>query len=153
MVWDLLFGTYFRPRERRGRAARPAAIADYPRRFLGQLSAPFRRRTRRPRCHLREACANCDLRLGMATVGRRARDRLLLAALTIRDAAQQRALSSILDALQRTELGTSLRLSIASHGPMTSARAFRSTTTRRCAAHVDRQIATGAAGRSRRSRR
>ena len=40
VVWDLLFGTYFRPRnaevDRLGLAAR-----DYPRRFLPQLGAPF----------------------------------------------------------------------------------------------------------------
>jgi sterol desaturase/sphingolipid hydroxylase (fatty acid hydroxylase superfamily) len=42
VVWDLLFGTYFRPRDRAvdelGLLAR-----DYPRRFLAQLSAPFAR--------------------------------------------------------------------------------------------------------------
>jgi sterol desaturase/sphingolipid hydroxylase (fatty acid hydroxylase superfamily) len=41
VVWDLLFGTYFRPHgsevARLGLHAR-----DYPRRFLGQLLAPFR---------------------------------------------------------------------------------------------------------------
>lgn len=40
VVWDLVFGTYFRPRgkevERLGLLAR-----DYPRRFLAQLTAPF----------------------------------------------------------------------------------------------------------------
>jgi sterol desaturase/sphingolipid hydroxylase (fatty acid hydroxylase superfamily) len=40
VVWDLLFGTYFRPRDaevdRLGLVAR-----DYPTRFMGQLGAPF----------------------------------------------------------------------------------------------------------------
>ncbi|HUL83220.1 MAG TPA: sterol desaturase family protein [Gammaproteobacteria bacterium] len=42
VVWDLLFGTYFRPRDRTvedlGLRSR-----DYPRRFLAQLGAPFAR--------------------------------------------------------------------------------------------------------------
>jgi sterol desaturase/sphingolipid hydroxylase (fatty acid hydroxylase superfamily) len=42
VVWDLLFGTYFRPRDRAveelGLRAR-----DYPRRFIAQLAAPFDR--------------------------------------------------------------------------------------------------------------
>lgn len=43
VIWDLLFGTYFRPRgvevERLGLVEQ-----NYPRRFLGQLLAPFRSR-------------------------------------------------------------------------------------------------------------
>jgi sterol desaturase/sphingolipid hydroxylase (fatty acid hydroxylase superfamily) len=40
VVWDLLFGTYFRPR---GRAVEALGLRsrDYPRRFITQLSAPF----------------------------------------------------------------------------------------------------------------
>ena len=43
VVWDLLFGTYFRPR---GRAVEDLGLRsrDYPRRFITQLSAPFVRR-------------------------------------------------------------------------------------------------------------
>ena len=41
MVWDLVFGTYFRPRD--AEVARLGLFArDYPRRFMGQLFAPFR---------------------------------------------------------------------------------------------------------------
>lgn len=44
VVWDLLFGTYFRPRDR---AVRDLGLRspDYPRRFIAQLSAPFARGT------------------------------------------------------------------------------------------------------------
>jgi sterol desaturase/sphingolipid hydroxylase (fatty acid hydroxylase superfamily) len=42
VVWDLLFGTYLRPRER---AVEKLGLrsSDYPRRFLDQISAPFAR--------------------------------------------------------------------------------------------------------------
>ena len=41
VVWDLVFGTYFRPRH--AEVARLGLFArDYPRRFMGQLFAPFR---------------------------------------------------------------------------------------------------------------
>ena len=42
VVWDLLFGTYFRPRDR---AVEDLGLRsrDYPRRFVAQLSAPFAR--------------------------------------------------------------------------------------------------------------
>jgi sterol desaturase/sphingolipid hydroxylase (fatty acid hydroxylase superfamily) len=42
VVWDLLFGTYFRPRDR---AVEDLGLRsrDYPRRFAEQLSAPFAR--------------------------------------------------------------------------------------------------------------
>ena len=41
VVWDLVFGTYFRPRD--AEVARLGLFArDYPRRFMGQLFAPFR---------------------------------------------------------------------------------------------------------------
>jgi sterol desaturase/sphingolipid hydroxylase (fatty acid hydroxylase superfamily) len=42
VVWDLLFGTYFRPRDR---AVEDLGLrsSDYPHRFLAQLVAPFAR--------------------------------------------------------------------------------------------------------------
>lgn len=47
VIWDLMFGTYFRPRgmavDRLGLLER-----DYPRHFFGQLLAPFRSRKVRP---------------------------------------------------------------------------------------------------------
>lgn len=44
VVWDLLFGTYFRPAG--VEVTRLGLLEqDYPRRFLGQLTAPFRKHT------------------------------------------------------------------------------------------------------------
>ena len=42
VVWDLIFGTYFRPRDR---AVEDLGLRsrDYPRRFMAQLAAPFAR--------------------------------------------------------------------------------------------------------------
>lgn len=43
VVWDLIFGTYFRPRDRQ---VESLGLLDesYPRHFLGQMTAPFRTR-------------------------------------------------------------------------------------------------------------
>ena len=43
VIWDLLFGTYFRPRDRQVDSL-GLVERNYPRRFLGQLMAPFRSR-------------------------------------------------------------------------------------------------------------
>jgi ornithine lipid hydroxylase len=43
VFWDILFGTYFRPKGRQV-ATLGLLDPDYPRRFLGQMAAPFRRR-------------------------------------------------------------------------------------------------------------
>lgn len=41
VVWDLIFGTYFRPRDRSVESLGLLDL-DYPRSFLGQMAAPFR---------------------------------------------------------------------------------------------------------------
>ena len=67
VVWDLLFGTYFRPADRTvtelGLQER-----DYPQGFLGQMLAPFRR-VRRPIMALAERLVNLGFGLAMATSG------------------------------------------------------------------------------------